>query len=394
MMDQPLKFAVIWTEIPGYMNACLRKMAELYPIELLVISDLGDRSITSRRLFDTGMYSWINEFYEIKDKKSYNRFSKIITLLNQFQPDALMMAFQWRYIEFYGIQRYAHDKKIISVATMDNNWFGSLNQQLITRLNKVFSLINPDYVFVPGERAYQYAKRLFRSETRIGRGLYVADSDTFIAEKFEHSSEGQSFLCVARLVPEKGINQLINAYRIYRLNVKEPWELIIVGDGPLRNDFDTCEGVIFKGFLQPEEIAKIMSTSGVFILPSIFEPWGVSLHEAALMGLPIICSDACGSSVELVQHGFNGFVYSNNHLPDLISHMENFSSGLYDLSELGSNSKVIAKRYTTQLWSQNLFTELIFQLSQQQSNNLFDYRTLFGSRSVKETGIGKSSFKK
>jgi len=45
----------------------------------------------------------------------------------------------------------------------------------------------------------------------------------------------------------------------------------------------------------------MLENSGCFILPSRYEPWALVIHEAACAGLPIICTNVCGT----VDHFFN-----------------------------------------------------------------------------------------
>ncbi|MBL0119976.1 MAG: glycosyltransferase [Saprospiraceae bacterium] len=42
------------------------------------------------------------------------------------------------------------------------------------------------------------------------------------------------------------------------------------------------------------------------------EPWGVVIHEFAIAGFPIICSDACGASDVFVRDGYNGYTFKKN----------------------------------------------------------------------------------
>ncbi|MBK9192931.1 MAG: glycosyltransferase [Crocinitomicaceae bacterium] len=43
-------------------------------------------------------------------------------------------------------------------------------------------------------------------------------------------------------------------------------------------------------------LEKYISESGVYILPSKFEPWGVSVQEFAISGFPLLLSDAVGAA--------------------------------------------------------------------------------------------------
>lgn len=62
-------------------------------------------------------------------------------------------------------------------------------------------------------------------------------------------------------------------------------------------------------FAPPAECARLMGQSGVFVLPSRIDHWGVVIHEAACAGLPIIASRTSYASADLVTDGDNGCVF-------------------------------------------------------------------------------------
>lgn len=82
----------------------------------------------------------------------------------------------------------------------------------------------------------------------------------------------------------------------------------VAGTGPLHRIVADVEGVVPIGFQQPGTMPQVFGEAGCFVLPSVFEPWGVVVHEAAASGLPIVCTVACGASLDLVGDGYNGFV--------------------------------------------------------------------------------------
>jgi glycosyltransferase involved in cell wall biosynthesis len=92
--------------------------------------------------------------------------------------------------------------------------------------------------------------------------------------------------------------------------------------------------------------------AGCFLLPSWREPWGLVANEAMSAGLPLIVSNRCGCSDDLMEEGANGYVFDpdqNEQLADLMSTM----SGL-DTSQrlgMGEKSKEIIARYSLAMWA-------------------------------------------
>ena len=51
------------------------------------------------------------------------------------------------------------------------------------------------------------------------------------------------------------------------------------------------------GFVQPENLKDIIQDTGIYVLPSKYEPWGVSLHEMVSSGMPVLISENIGSKI-------------------------------------------------------------------------------------------------
>ena len=100
---------------------------------------------------------------------------------------------------------------------------------------------------------------------------------------------------VGRISPEKGVYDLIAAWRIVASKRKEAC-LAIVGEGPeLENlkvkiqDLGLEDNVKIFGGLPDREMYKILCRSKIFVFPSRFEGWGLAVAEALACGLPVVC---------------------------------------------------------------------------------------------------------
>ena len=101
--------------------------------------------------------------------------------------------------------------------------------------------------------------------------------------------------CVARLVWQKEISTLIKSFR-FILDELPNSKLLLVGDGPLKNDLKTLcaelslsESVIFSG--KVTDVNRYLSAMDLFVLPSSTEGFGLVLLEAMDAGLPIVASN-------------------------------------------------------------------------------------------------------
>jgi glycosyltransferase involved in cell wall biosynthesis len=120
-------------------------------------------------------------------------------------------------------------------------------------------------------------------------------------------------LAVARLVPQKGLDVLLQAFAALPMTCRGGWRLILVGDGPERQaleqqaqQLDIAASVSFAGFRS--DPLTFMQKAAIFALPSRFEGMPNALLEAMAAGLPSVVSDASPGPLEMVHDGVHGCV--------------------------------------------------------------------------------------
>lgn len=128
------------------------------------------------------------------------------------------------------------------------------------------------------------------------------DVDTFRPAEDEESSDDGYILYAGRLVRQKGVEYLLRA--LPYVNEKFPGTpLKIVGDGRLRNALEKLrdclllpkEQVEFLGHVTSRaELAKLYQQASVVVVPSIYEPFGMTALEAMACGRPVIASRVGG----------------------------------------------------------------------------------------------------
>lgn len=123
--------------------------------------------------------------------------------------------------------------------------------------------------------------------------------DVHHVDRNAQSSEPIKFLAVGRLIPTKGVRELIEAFAKVARDLKAT--LTIVGTGPLKGEIESYvkqtqleNSVQLVGWVEPSEVARFYAESDVFILPSYRESSGGVFLEAMTWGLPVICIDYGG----------------------------------------------------------------------------------------------------
>ena len=159
-------------------------------------------------------------------------------------------------------------------------------------------------------------------------------------------------LFVGRMVPEKGVEDLLDAYEeISQDGSVEGLQLLVVGEGPLLGTLkERCSrkgrgSVVFTGFVAPDKLYPYYAAADVFVLPSRYEPFGVVVHEAAAAGLPVIVSDCCGAAAELVEDERNGFIFRAGDARELAGAIEKLCRSGDRWDRMGCDSRRLAKMY-------------------------------------------------
>ncbi|MFO7893885.1 MAG: glycosyltransferase family 1 protein [Longimicrobiales bacterium] len=117
-------------------------------------------------------------------------------------------------------------------------------------------------------------------------------------------------LFVGRLAPEKRTELLLGAFRELRSRWGPGLSLLIVGDGPDREELEAQAGpgVVFTGFRTGTELADLYAAADVFAFPSDTETFGNVVLEAMASGLPVVTADR-GGVVDSVTPGVTGALF-------------------------------------------------------------------------------------
>jgi glycosyltransferase involved in cell wall biosynthesis len=153
------------------------------------------------------------------------------------------------------------------------------------------------------------------------------------------AGETLRYLFVGRLIERKGIDVLLEAFRRV-----DGGELAIVGDGPLREAVEAAASqdprIRLLGHRDGEALADAYRDAHVLMVPSLYEPWGLVVHEGLAHGLPVIATDEVGASDDLIESGTNGYVVpagSAGALAEAMQAVAKWTSEQWDQAAEGSD---------------------------------------------------------
>ncbi len=154
-----------------------------------------------------------------------------------------------------------------------------------------------DHVIVLSKNVQDYFREKYNRETiYIPNGITKPDlcEANLIKEKYGLKKDDY-FLFLGRVVPEKCVHKLIEAYKMMKTDKK----LVIAGGASHTNEYmdevksmaKDNKNIIFTGFVQGQELDELYSNAYVYCLPSDLEGMPISLLEAMSYGNCCLTSD-------------------------------------------------------------------------------------------------------
>lgn len=287
--------------------------------------------------------------YEVLPSRRY-RLGKSNLLINRRVKAALHRASPrvvlcggYNYLASWQALHWARKNHIPFLVWMESTHQDHRKGRWLTEKLKKKFLRQCNGVVVPGKSSLEYAASSGFTSDEIFVAPNAVDNDFFCrgaAAARSNSAELRKakqlplrfFLYVGRLIREKGVFDLVEAYGKLDAKLRESIALIFVGDGPDRGELmkaasDVNVGCIqFRGFAQREELPIYYGLAETFTFPTHSDPWGLVVNEALASGLPVIASSAAGCAADLIDDGGNGRVISPGNCEQLVQAMKEISS--------------------------------------------------------------------
>ena len=343
------KVFFLFTEISGYMHNCFEKSVDSGYMIHAVVYPVNKEAPFILKNSKSIIFHNRNDFFS---------HDKLIELVLSANPDLIVVS-GWIDKDYLKVAKYFRNS-IKTVVAIDTQWVASFKQIIFSIFGKFFLNNRFKYAWVPGNKQYKYAEKLGFNSTEIFKNLYSCNTDVF-SKNSPYLSDTKSnffpkvFLYVGRYIVSKGLSQLCRSFLELKKNNPNNWELWCIGTGPEWDNRIFDSSIRHLGFIQPNEFTSILNKTGVYVLPSNFEPWGVSLHEFASAGFPIISSDISGASEDLVLNDINGFIYLNNsneELKEAMLKMMNLSDT--ELIKMAKASIDLSKKFSPDKWIKSL----------------------------------------
>lgn len=126
-----------------------------------------------------------------------------------------------------------------------------------------------------------------------------------------NKAERRDFVFLGRLIPEKGVDVMLDAFEMFKQCTDSDWKLHIIGGGETPTFHTRIDHMLHKsdiilhGFQSPKDSAAILNRCHTMIVPSVcMEAFGVVVLEGMACGCFVIGSDGTGIEEAMRQAGF------------------------------------------------------------------------------------------
>ncbi len=177
---------------------------------------------------------------------------------------------------------------------------------------------------------------------------HLRESGTVVRLRARHGHGKRVALVCGRLVPFKGVREIIELWRHLPDRIRSAWTLAFLGNGPLVDDVRRAapSGVQWFKAVPMHEVPGWMAMADLHVFPSLADAWGLAVQEAMLAGTPTLCSVHAGCADELIEDGVNGLLFDPLGPRDQAFQALQRALTREDLPALGQAAEEWARRFT------------------------------------------------
>lgn len=291
--------------------------------------------------------------------------------LEAASPDTIVCG-GYNYFASWGALHWARRRGVRFLLWIESTAHDFRSGSVMTESLKKRFMSQCDGFVVPGKSSREYLKSYDIADERIFLAPNAVDNDFFASAASQarrdaaqhrklYALPDQYVLFVGRVVPEKGVFDLLNAYQMLRPELRREVGLVFVGAGAaeaeLRKQASSVppSSIHFAGFRQRSELAIFYALAHALVLPTYTDRWGLVVNEAMACGLPVICSSAAGCAADLIADGGNGYVVKPRDVGSLTSALSSLLRNP-QLNAMGDAARNHIKQYSPQACAAGMAT--------------------------------------
>lgn len=319
-MSKKTKILIIHPALAPYRIDFFNYIYEVYDVHIIFLCENlyslnFDQSILKSQL--NGSFEFLTKGITLKSTFIYRK--GIINVIKRFQPN-LVVTHEYALISLQIAIYKLFDKNYKQfIWTADNRIMLKKSSYLNYLRKKLFlSLVDGISVYTFEVKDIMMEKFKLKSnffgvfpnvQNEIYRNKEISENSIEKLPPLIKNLLNQNvILSVGRLAEVKNIPYLIQAFKLAEkkgLTAK----LVIVGDGVLKEELLSSVGendnIFMTGKIEGHGLNLFYKVADLFVLPSLYEPFGAVVNESLIFGTPVFCSIKAGAA-NLIESGVNG----------------------------------------------------------------------------------------
>ena len=157
-------------------------------------------------------------------------------------------------------------------------------------------------------------------------------------------------ITIGRQIESKKIQDVIYGFKKISESFKD-WKLVIVGDGPLRNDLEKIKDdsgignrIVFTGLV--ESPGTLLKHAKIFVSASITEAFPMAICEAMASGLPVVVREYDKSVRDIVTDNVSGIIVEDSSVESLAAAMASLMGDEDKRNSLGISARKAMQKFT------------------------------------------------
>lgn len=281
----------------------------------------------------------------------------LLEMLQRLRPDIVVLP-GWSFRESFAALGWSLREEAGRVLISDSH-ATSARRRALREIVKRVLVTNYHSAFVAGSPHIAYLANLGFSSLRCFTGCDAVDNDFFSSVSRRRDETGSpTLLSTVRLVPQKNLFFVLDALK----SDPHGWRWLIAGDGPERRALEQHtsaaalgDRVRFLGHIAHRELPGFYSQGDVYLQPSLAEPWGLAINEAMAAGLPVLASNRCGASPDLVTQQV-GVTFEPTRQSDFLSALELMWSKRAKWSQMGAAARSVVADWGLDRYARGLMS--------------------------------------
>jgi glycosyltransferase involved in cell wall biosynthesis len=290
--------------------------------------------------------------------------------LSRIEPNAVLCG-GYNYLASWSAARWARSHRVPLLLWSESTAWDRRRGYPLVEFMKARFLKSCAAFVVPGRSSFEYLthlgiapQRIFTAPNAVDTALFSNLAETARRNESQVRSRNhlpsRYFLYVGRLVKDKGVFELLEAYAQLEAEIRCNIGLVFAGTGSdsrklVERAAKISPGAIqFPGFVHREELPETYAFAAALIFPTHSDPWGLVVNEAMACSLPVILTSVAGCASDLVQDGQNGFVIPPRDVAQLAQAMARVAEDSERRAEMGRRGRERIEANSPDAWANGI----------------------------------------